>query len=66
MISIPSGFNGLTAVLRLVTVISDALLNLLFNKPSAIAVPRFPPPIMAIFIIQVFYKDKWLIADYAD
>jgi hypothetical protein len=57
MISMPSGFKGFTDVLRLVTVISDALLNLLFSRPSAIAVPRFPPPIIAIFFIsQVFIK----------
>jgi hypothetical protein len=46
----PRDFNGFIEVLRLVTVISEALLNLLINKPSAMAVPRFPPPIMAIVL----------------
>jgi hypothetical protein len=50
VISIPRGFNGFIEVLRLVTVISEALLNLLFSKPSAMAVPKFPPPIMAIVL----------------
>jgi hypothetical protein len=33
-------------------VISEGLQNLLFNKPSAIAVPKFPPPMMAIFLVM--------------
>jgi hypothetical protein len=32
--------------------ISEALLNLLINRPSAIADPRLPPPIMAIFLLR--------------
>jgi hypothetical protein len=42
-----------------VRIISEALLKPLLIRPSAIALPRFPPPIMAIFFpISVdFYKD---------
>ena len=39
------------AVLRFVIIISDALLNLLFNNPSAMADPRLPPPMMVIRLL---------------
>jgi hypothetical protein len=37
--------------------ISEALQNLLFNNPSAIAVPKFPPPMMAIFLLILDFYD---------
>ena len=40
--------------LRLVMVISDGLHTFDFTNPSAKAIPIFPPPIMAAFIIVVF------------
>src|SRR5674476_386664 len=48
-------FSSVTIFL-FVIVISEALQNLLFNNPSAIAVPKFPPPIMAIFLFILFHS----------
>src|SRR5436190_3909445 len=59
LISIPFSFNECkVAVFLLVIMISAALLNLLFNNPSAMAVPRLPPPMMAIRLPIILILDK--------
>jgi hypothetical protein len=50
MVFTPLSFKAaIVATFLFVTIRSEALLKPLFNKPSAMAVPRLPPPIIAIF-----------------
>ena len=63
VISIPFSFSDFSVEIFLLVIVSSAaLLNLLFSNPSAIALPRLPPPIIAIFlpIYPVFIKIQFV------
>ena len=55
----PLSANGLSvSIFLLVTINASGKTNPLLMSPSAIAVPKFPPPIIAIFLFMALKIDK--------